>query len=161
MVKGLIFNIKSYEGTLFNISDVELKPEKPFFIALTYVFGLGITKAAYVCDLFGINRNIRTLNIGEYLWECVFDLVTNGYLTGYILKDFIRQRLVNMFRIGLIKAARIFAGQPARGQRTQTNSRTPERLRPAPIYGMMKTLVKPKTFMKNKSQKNVSKQKRK
>ncbi len=106
------------------IAGVDIPGDKPIFIALTYVYGIGKELSQRALKTVGIDETIRAKDISED------ELST---LAAYIEKNFIveghlrRQESQNMSRlrnIGCYKGLRHRLGLPVRGQRTKTNART-------------------------------------
>jgi len=106
------------------IMGVDLPKEKRIEIALTYLYGVGLTSAQAICKKAGINPDTRSKSLSE---EEV------GKLTNVIQKDLKvegdlrREVLSNIKRligIGCYRGVRHRKNLPVRGQRTHTNART-------------------------------------
>lgn len=106
------------------IAGIDIPGDKPIFIALTYVYGIGRELSQKALKTVGIDETIRAKNVSED------ELST---LAAYIEKNFIvegqlrRQESQNMSRlrsIGCYRGLRHRLGLPVRGQRTKTNART-------------------------------------
>ena len=106
------------------ISGVDIPREKRLEISLTYIFGVGRTRAKEICEAVAISPNTRVRDLTE-------DEVAQ--LRGYVdqnLKvegDLRREVAANIKRkveIGTYEGLRHRRGLPVRGQRTRTNART-------------------------------------
>jgi small subunit ribosomal protein S13 len=109
---------------LARIAGVNIPTSKRVQIALTYIHGIGRTKAQEMCDALGIAENRRVsdltdaevLRIREYI---------DGNLT--VEGDLRRETQMNIKRLmdlGCYRGLRHRRGLPVRGQRTHTNART-------------------------------------
>ena len=105
---------------------------------------------------FGPNFQLRSVN--HYFWECILIIVRRNYQIGKFLKDFIRQRIINLFEINSIRGRRLFGGYPVRGQRTHSNARTSKALKPYPI-ALLTEPTKPTNKKKLKDKKANAKSK--
>lgn len=105
------------------ISGVNIPTNKRVEIALTYIYGLGLTTAQKILNSLKIDFNTRVKDLTEeqvnQLRKEVEKLTVEGELR--------RQKATNIKRLKEIKAyrgLRHLRGLPVRGQRTKTNSRT-------------------------------------
>jgi small subunit ribosomal protein S13 len=110
--------------TLARIAGVNIPTNKRVLIALTYIHGIGRTKAKELVDALGIDESRRVnelsdadvLKIREYI---------DGNLT--VEGDLRRETTMNIKRLmdlGCYRGLRHRRGLPVRGQRTHTNART-------------------------------------
>jgi small subunit ribosomal protein S13 len=109
---------------LARISGVDIPREKRLEISLTYIFGVGRTRAKEICDGVGISRDTRVRDLTE---EEVAQLRT--YVDGNLKVegDLRREVAANIKRkveIGSYEGLRHRRGLPVHGQRTRTNART-------------------------------------
>lgn len=106
------------------IAGVNIPTNKRVQIALTYIHGIGRTKAQELCDALGIEESRRVndltdaevLRIREYI---------DGNLS--VEGDLRRETSMNIKRLmdlGCYRGLRHRRGLPVRGQRTHTNART-------------------------------------
>ncbi|MEU8896870.1 30S ribosomal protein S13 [Nocardia sp. NPDC048505] len=104
---------------------VDLPREKRMEIALTYIFGIGRTRAKEILDATGVSPDLRSKDLSD-------DQVTQlrDYIEGSDLKvegDLRREVQADIRRkieIGCYQGLRHRRGLPVRGQRTKTNART-------------------------------------
>lgn len=106
------------------IAGVDIPREKRLEISLTYIFGIGRTRAQQICAATGINQDTRVRDLTDE--EVVklrnhisADLKVEGDLRRDIQAD-IRRKM----EIGCYQGIRHRRGLPVHGQRTHTNART-------------------------------------
>ncbi|MFF2043975.1 30S ribosomal protein S13 [Kitasatospora sp. NPDC058170] len=106
------------------LAGVDLPREKRIEIALTYVYGIGRTRALQTLSETGVNPDVRVRDISEE------DLVKLGqYIdANYTVEGDLRREVAADIRrkveIGCYEGLRHRRGLPVRGQRTHTNART-------------------------------------
>lgn len=106
------------------IAGVTLPQEKRIVIALTYVYGIGVSRSKKILHDLNINESTRAKNLTEDQLNTLRDHVEKKYK---VEGDLRRDKLMNIKRlkeIGSYRGARHTHGLPSRGQRTKTNSRT-------------------------------------
>ena len=106
------------------ISGVDIPREKRLEISLTYIFGIGRTKAQEVCAATGIDPDTRVRELTD---EEVARLRTyidaNLKVEGDLRRD-VSQDIKRKMEIGCYQGIRHRRGLPVHGQRTHTNART-------------------------------------
>ncbi|MEV4124646.1 30S ribosomal protein S13 [Nocardia sp. NPDC049707] len=104
---------------------VDLPREKRMEIALTYIYGIGRTRANEILEATGVSPDLRSKDLSD---EQVTQL--RDYIEGSALKvegDLRREVQADIRRkieIGCYQGLRHRRGLPVRGQRTKTNART-------------------------------------
>lgn len=106
------------------ISGVDLPREKRVEIALTYLFGIGLTRSQEVLVATGINPDTRVKALTEAEQTKLRDYIEKNYKVEGDLKSEIGQNIKRLMDIGSYRGMRHRKGLPVRGQRTKTNSRT-------------------------------------
>jgi small subunit ribosomal protein S13 len=106
------------------ISGVDIPREKRVEIALTYIFGIGRTRAQQICDGTDVNRDTRVRDltddeVGRLRVYIDQNLQVEGDLRREVTQDIKRK-----MEIGSYQGIRHRRGLPVRGQRTHTNART-------------------------------------
>ena len=105
------------------IAGVDIPRDKRIEIALTYVYGIGLTTAQKILSKTGVNPDTRVKDLDDADVQKL-----RGAAEGYTLEgDLRRQEGMAMKRlqdIGCVRGRRHRAGLPVRGQRTRTNART-------------------------------------
>ena len=125
MLCAQIQNINNAKDNMnLRIAGVTLPQQKCIVIALTYIYGIGLSRSKSILSELKIDESVRAKNLsGEQV-----DL-----LRGYIEKtyklegDLRRDKLMNIKRlidINTYRGVRHSRSLPSRGQRTKTNSRT-------------------------------------
>ena len=105
------------------IAGIDLPKDKRIEIGLTYVFGIGRTRAKKILEQAGINPDTRVKDLTEAdeakLRECIDGYVVEGDLRRRVALDIKR-----LTEIGSYRGMRHRRGLPVRGQRSKTNART-------------------------------------
>jgi len=108
------------------IAGVDIPREKRVEIALTYIFGIGLTTARRILTLAQISPDVRTKDLSDAQVNRLRDIISKQ-LQGRIEGDLRRQVALNIKRlmeIGTYRGLRHRRNLPVRGQRTRTNART-------------------------------------
>ena len=109
---------------MVRISGVDLPKNKRIEIALTYVYGIGISSSKKILEQACVDKNIRCLNLTDDDLIKIREAIDTTY---EIEGDLRRRQKLNIKRIsdlGTFKGRRHRTGLPLRGQRTRTNART-------------------------------------
>ena len=105
------------------IAGVEIPRDKRVEIALTYVYGIGLTRAQKIIAKSGVNPDIRVKDLNDADVQKLRSAAESFTLEG----DLRRQEGMALKRlqdIGCLRGRRHRLGLPVRGQRTRTNART-------------------------------------
>jgi len=105
------------------IAGVTLPTNKRIEVALTYIFGIGLSAANKILITANVNKDKRTKDLLEEEVNKIQELV-NQYKTEGDLKSEVMQNIKRLKEIGSYRGSRHARHLPARGQRTKTNSRT-------------------------------------
>ena len=106
------------------IAGVDLPRNKRGVISLTYVFGIGPTRAAEILDRAGVDHSTKVQDWDDENIRTISNLITNEYKTEGDLRTEIQTNIKRLMDIGCYRGLRHRKGLPLRGQRTQTNART-------------------------------------
>lgn len=110
------------------ISGVELKNKKRVLIALRQIYGIGPTKALYICEKAGIELQLRVKDLTTEQGEVIQKIIEEEMSVEGQLK----RKLSDLFRakiqMKLLRAVRRMKGLPCNGQRTKSNGKTAARL---------------------------------
>ncbi|TXF88951.1 30S ribosomal protein S13 [Neolewinella aurantiaca] len=106
------------------IAGVDLPRNKRGIISLTYVFGVGATRAAEILDAAGVDHNTKVMDWSDENIRTISNLITNEYKVEGDLRTEIQMNIKRLMDIGCFRGLRHRKGLPLRGQRTQTNART-------------------------------------
>ena len=106
------------------IAGIDLPREKRIEIGLTYIYGIGATRAKEILAKTGIDADIRVKDLTEDQEALLRDAIEHHYI---IEGDLRRETALNIKRlseIGCYRGLRHRRGLPVHGQRTKTNART-------------------------------------
>lgn len=106
------------------INGVDLPREKRVEIGLTYLYGIGRTSAAKICDEVGIDPSTRVRDLTEEEVAKIRDYIDANYTVEGDLRRERRQNIARLMEIGCYRGLRHRKGLPVHGQRTHTNART-------------------------------------
>ena len=109
---------------LARINGVDLPREKRVEIGLTYIFGIGRTRATKICAETGVDPSTRVKDLTEDEVTKIRDFIDANYTTEGDLRREVRQNVSRLMEIGCYRGLRHRKGLPVRGQRTHTNART-------------------------------------
>lgn len=120
------------------IAGVDLPREKRTEIGLTYIFGVGTTRAREMCDALSIDRNTRIRDLTDDEVARIRQYIDVNFRVEGDLRREITQNVKRKVEIGTYQGLRHRRGLPVHGQRTHTNARTRKGPRQA-IAGKKKT----------------------
>jgi small subunit ribosomal protein S13 len=106
------------------IAGVDLPREKRVEIALTYIYGIGLTRAKEILQRTGVNPDTRVKSLSETEQATLREAVEKTYKVEGDLRSEIGQNIKRLMDIGAYRGLRHRRGLPVRGQRTKTNART-------------------------------------
>ncbi|PTA67022.1 30S ribosomal protein S13 [Deinococcus arcticus] len=106
------------------IAGVDLPREKRVEIALTYIYGIGLTRAKEVLARTGISADTRVKNLSEAEQSTLREAIEKTYKVEGDLRSEVGQNIKRLMDIGAYRGLRHRRGLPVRGQRTKTNART-------------------------------------
>ncbi len=106
------------------IHGVDIPNDKPTYISLTYLFGIGRTKAIEICYALGIDPHLRAQDLSEDDIARISVHLDREYTIEGQLRRSIQQDIKRLRDIGCYRGLRHRRGLPVRGQRTRTNART-------------------------------------
>ena len=103
---------------------VDLPREKRLEIALTYIFGVGRTRAKQTLAATGISPDLRVKDLGDAELVTLRDYLEANYKLEGDLRREVAADIRRKVEIGCYEGLRHRRGLPVRGQRTKTNART-------------------------------------
>jgi len=106
------------------LSGVDLPREKRLEIALTYVYGIGRTRAAETLAATGVNGDTRVHALTEDDLQKLREWIDANYQVEGDLRREVAADIRRKIEIGSYQGIRHRKGLPVHGQRTQTNART-------------------------------------
>ena len=107
------------------ILGIDLPKEKRVEVGLTYIYGIGLTRAQTILRAVGIDfgKRVKDLNDQEVAAITSFLQQSNYKLEGDLRRD-TTQNIKRLMDIGCYRGIRHIKGLPVRGQRSHTNART-------------------------------------
>ena len=105
------------------ISGVDIPKQKRGEIALTYIFGIGKSRAQQILDKAGVDVNKKVSDWNDDEIGRIRDAVSAFTIEGE-LRSQIQMSIKRLMDIGSFRGIRHRIGLPLRGQRTKNNSRT-------------------------------------
>ncbi len=99
-------------------------PNKRIEIALTYIHGIGRSRAVQILEKVGIDKNTRANSLSAADEKNLRDEIEKNYKVEGELRRDTQANIRRLKEIGSYRGTRHARGLPARGQRTKTNSRT-------------------------------------
>jgi small subunit ribosomal protein S13 len=106
------------------IAGVDLPPNKRAEVGLTYIYGIGRSRASAILGEAGVNLDTRVKDLNEdELSRIRAILETQGEIEGDLRKR-IQMDIKRLMDIGCYRGLRHRRSLPVRGQRTHTNART-------------------------------------
>ena len=106
------------------ISGVDIPPEKPIWISLTYLFGVGRTNSRTILKEVGIDPQRRAKDLSEEELAKIIGVLDKGWLVEGALRRSVQQNIARLRDIGSYRGNRHRRSLPVRGQRTRSNART-------------------------------------
>jgi small subunit ribosomal protein S13 len=103
---------------------VDLPREKRLEIALTYVYGIGRTRALETLEATGVNGDTRVHALADDDVVKLRDWIEANYRVEGDLRREVQADIRRKVEIGCYQGVRHRRGLPVHGQRTQTNART-------------------------------------
>lgn len=105
------------------IAGVDLPRDKRIEIGLTYIFGIGRTRAQHICDALGIDQDTKIRDLTDDETAKIRRYIDNSYTVEGDLRREVQQNIRRKIEIGSYQGIRHRRGLPVRGQRTHTNAR--------------------------------------
>ncbi len=106
------------------IEGVDLPRNKRIEIALTYIYGIGPTRAQTILSSTRVNPDIRVKDMTEADVNLLREFISQNYTVEGDLRREVQMSIKRLIEIGCYRGLRHRRNLPARGQRTRTNSRT-------------------------------------
>jgi len=115
------------------ISGVELPPNKRIEIALTYIYGIGISTSHNILQKSKVSPDRRVKDLTDEEVEALRSVIESDYKIEGALRLEVQENIKRLININCIRGIRHKKGLPVRGQRTRTNARTRKGPRKAQI----------------------------
>jgi len=109
---------------LARIAGVDLPRDKRLEIALTYIYGIGLSLSQEILQKTGINPDTRVRDLTEDEISKLREVIDHEYKVEGDLRREESMNIKRLIEIGSYRGLRHRRGLPVRGQRTKTNART-------------------------------------
>jgi small subunit ribosomal protein S13 len=106
------------------IAGVDLPRDKRVEIGLTYIYGIGLTRAKAVIKATGVNPDTRVKDLTDAEVAALRGNIETNYQIEGDLRRWEAMNVKRLIDIGTYRGRRHRMGLPVRGQRTRTNART-------------------------------------
>jgi small subunit ribosomal protein S13 len=118
------------------IAGVDLPRQKRVEVALTYIYGIGVSRSNQILAKAGIERSVRVKDLSEEETSRIAKIIDmEGGVEGDLRKE-VAMNIKRLMEIGSYRGMRHRRNLPVRGQRTHTNARTRK--------GPRRALIRPK-----------------
>ena len=105
------------------ISGVDIPNEKRIEVALTYIYGIGLTTAQKVLAEVGVSPDTRTKDLTDDELIRIREYIDKNLVVEGDLRREVRQNIARLIEINCYRGQRHRRNLPVRGQRTRTNAR--------------------------------------
>ncbi|HIY95379.1 MULTISPECIES: 30S ribosomal protein S13 [Rothia] len=106
------------------LAGVDIPREKRVEIALTYIYGVGKTRAKEALAATGVDPNTRVKDLDDTQLVALRDFIEGNYKVEGDLRREVAADIRRKVEIGSYQGLRHRRGLPVHGQRTKTNART-------------------------------------
>lgn len=106
------------------IAGIDLPKNKRGVIGLTYIFGIGNSRAEKILEQAEIDPNIKVSEWNDDQLTTIRGIISESFPVEGELRSEIQLNIKRLMDIGCNRGIRHRAGLPLRGQRTKNNSRT-------------------------------------
>jgi small subunit ribosomal protein S13 len=105
------------------IAGVNIPDNKHLRIALTYIYGIGLTRAKNICAATGLDPRTKVKDLVEDELDKIRQEITGFEVEGDLRRE-VSMNIKRLMDLGCYRGIRHRKGLPVRGQQTQTNART-------------------------------------
>jgi small subunit ribosomal protein S13 len=106
------------------IEGVDLPRNKRMEIALTYIFGIGLSHSHEILAATKVNPDVRAKDLSESDASILREYISKNFKVEGDLRREVQMNIKRLIEIGCYRGLRHRRNLPARGQRTRTNART-------------------------------------
>lgn len=106
------------------IEGIDLPRNKRVEVGLTYLYGIGPTRAQKILSQTKVNPDIRVKDLSEADVAAIREFISKNYKVEGDLRREVQMSIKRLIEIGSYRGMRHRRNLPVRGQRTKTNSRT-------------------------------------
>ena len=106
------------------IEGVDLPRSKRIEVGLTYIFGVGPTRASKILTATDINPDVRVKDLTEANVSALREYISKNFQVEGDLRRDVQMNIKRLVEIGCYRGLRHRRSLPVNGQRTRTNART-------------------------------------
>lgn len=106
------------------IAGVDLPRDKRLEVALTYIYGIGLSSSQAILTKTGISSDTRVRDLTEDETARLREVIEREYVVEGDLRRQVQMNIKRLIDIGSYRGLRHRRGMPVHGQRTRTNART-------------------------------------
>jgi small subunit ribosomal protein S13 len=106
------------------IEGIDLPRNKRVEVGLTYIFGIGPTRAAKIIKSTRVNPDTRIKDLTETEVAALREYISKNFKVEGDLRREVQMNIKRLIEIGCYRGMRHRRNLPAHGQRTRTNART-------------------------------------
>lgn len=106
------------------IAGVDIPNEKRIVTSLTYIFGIGPTRARHICEKTNVDPEVKTKDLTEEQSMLIRNIIEKDYQVEGALRGEITMNIQRLKDIGCYRGLRHRRNLPVRGQNTKNNART-------------------------------------
>ncbi len=106
------------------IAGIDLPKNKRGVIGLTYIFGIGLSRAQKILDQANVSYDIKVEDWDDDQLTAIRTVIGDEFKVEGELRSEIQLNIKRLMDIGCYRGVRHRNGLPLRGQRTKNNSRT-------------------------------------
>ena len=109
---------------MVRIAGVNIPDNKRVEVALTYIYGIGLTTSQKILKELNVDPNTRTKDLTTEEANKLRDTIEKKFRVEGELRHLVKQNIKRLKEIGSYRGSRHQKGLPVRGQRSKTNTRT-------------------------------------
>jgi small subunit ribosomal protein S13 len=106
------------------IEGVDLPRNKPIWIALTYIYGIGRKTSLQLLEQAGVEKSTRVFQLSDHDVARIREAIQENCRVEGDLRKEVAMNIKRLIDLGALRGIRHRRGLPVRGQRTHTNART-------------------------------------
>ena len=106
------------------IAGIDLPKNKRGVIGLTYIYGIGRSRASEILDKAGVSEDTKVQDWNDDELTKIRQVLNEEFKVEGALRSEIQTNIKRLMDIGCYRGIRHRSGLPLRGQRTKNNSRT-------------------------------------
>lgn len=109
---------------MYRYQDVSLLMDKRLDVSMRAIYGVGFSKASYVCEFLGYGKSFSMNQINRYNYTAINGFLKKYYVLEARLKLLKRESIKDLRKLKLYRGIRHMLKLPVRGQRTHSNAKS-------------------------------------